>query len=96
MTEKKSRFKLDVKYIILAAVAGLFFYVWFHRGREQEEIAREIAAPVIITSPEYGSIKRVFRINGFIESDTMVTILPKISGTLLSLKVEVGDSVQKG
>ncbi len=96
MTEKKKRFKRGAKYIILAAAAGLFFYVWLQRGREQGEIVRETAAPVIVTRPEYGSLKKVFRITGFTEAETMVTVLPKISGTLITVNVGVGDTVQKG
>ncbi|MFP4564236.1 MAG: efflux RND transporter periplasmic adaptor subunit, partial [Spirochaetia bacterium] len=35
-------------------------------------------------------------LNGYVESESMVTVLPKISGTLEKLTVDIGDTVTRG
>lgn len=76
--------------IILALILGRL------SGFSLKRESKEVVLPVIITSPGYGSLEKDYRLSGYIESETTVTILPKISGTLLSLKADVGDSVSRG
>jgi RND family efflux transporter MFP subunit len=90
---KKKRF--DFKIIILAAIVGLFIFVWYQRNREEQEAEEEIKAPVQVTAPQSGTLTQVITINGYVESETMVTVLPKISGTLTELFVGIGDRVSK-
>lgn len=51
--------------------------------------------PVRVTRPVYGDLVRTLGINGHVESDTMVTVLPLVSGVLQELSAEVGQEVRK-
>jgi RND family efflux transporter MFP subunit len=51
--------------------------------------------PVRVTRPAYGDLVRTLGINAHVESDTMVTVLPLVSGVLQELSVEVGQDVRK-
>ena len=93
--DRKQR-RFDFKIVILLAIVGLFIYVWFQRNQEEKQIEQEISAPVRVTAPRSGALAQEITITGYVESETMVTVLPKISGTLTSLPVGIGDSVSKG
>ncbi|TFG60423.1 MAG: efflux RND transporter periplasmic adaptor subunit [Spirochaetales bacterium] len=92
--DRKRRFRF-VKYVLLILVLAFFGYVYLNFRNRQQEKAKEILPPVNIVKPEYGGIQRVFRVNGYIESETMVTILPKIAGTLMNLYVDMGSYVEQ-
>lgn len=92
--DRKRRFRF-FKYILLILVIGLFGYVYYNLRNRQQDKAKEILPPVNIVKPDFGGIQRVFRVNGYIESETMVTILPKISGTLTDLYVDMGNYVER-
>jgi membrane fusion protein, multidrug efflux system len=51
--------------------------------------------PVRVTRPDYGDLVRTLGLNGHIESDTMVTVLPLVSGILNELSVDIGQTVRK-
>lgn len=51
--------------------------------------------PVRVTRPVYGDLVRTLGINGHVESDTMVTVLPLVSGILQELSTDVGQEVHK-
>ncbi|MBN2049206.1 MAG: efflux RND transporter periplasmic adaptor subunit [Spirochaetales bacterium] len=93
---KKKRY-LDLKYIIplVLVSAGLFYWFGSTLGAE-EKTGTEIKPPVVVTTPAYGSLERVFRLNGYVEAETTLTVLPRISGSLTELSVQVGEAVQKG
>ncbi len=89
---KFPRLRVIVVMLILLGV----MYLWLRENKEEEATVREIKAPVTVIKPLYGEMVQTFKISGYIESESMVTILPKISGTLVSLDVEVGDRIKKG
>jgi len=92
----KKQQKLDFKYIIpLVLVSALLFY-WFGRATGSEETQVVIKPPVRVIRPAFGSLERVFRLNGYVEAETTVTVLPRINGSLNILHVRVGDRVEKG
>lgn len=51
--------------------------------------------PVRVTRPVYGDLVRTLSLNGHVESDTMVTVLPLVSGILQDLSVDVGQEVRR-
>lgn len=91
---KKKRF--DWKILIIVAIIGAIVFLWLRINRQEEEAVRETAVPVRVIYPEKGSILRTLTVSGYVESENMVTVLPKISGTLTTLKVDMGDRVAEG
>lgn len=51
--------------------------------------------PVRVTRPAYGDLVRTLGINAHVESDTMVTVLPLVSGVLQELSTDIGQEVRK-
>ncbi len=52
-------------------------------------------APVSVIQPTFGKLTQELQLNGYIESETTITVVPKISGTLDNLYVDIGDEVKK-
>lgn len=51
--------------------------------------------PVRTMRPVRGDLVKSLRLNAHVESETMVTVLPLVSGVLQELKVDVGQTVRK-
>lgn len=51
--------------------------------------------PVRTIRPELGDVTRTLSLNAYVESESMVTVLPMVSGILQELFVDVGQSVRK-
>lgn len=52
--------------------------------------------PVRIMRPEFGDLVKSLRLNAHVESETMVIVLPFVSGVLQEMAVEIGQPVSKG
>lgn len=83
------------KILIVLLLVGGIAYLYMRRNRTEEERVEEVRVPVTVTYPIRGTIQRSFTISGYIETEQMVTVLPKISGTLTNLYVHVGQRVEK-
>ncbi|NBC29734.1 MAG: efflux RND transporter periplasmic adaptor subunit [Spirochaetes bacterium] len=57
---------------------------------------RAIRTPVRVTTPTFGSLERTFEVSGYVESDQVITVTPKVQGTLEELLVDLGDQVSRG
>lgn len=55
-----------------------------------------IRTPVRVVEPSYGTLERTFTVSGYVESDRVVTVTPKVQGTLEELLVDLGDPVEQG
>jgi len=99
---KKSRIRarrlliFDWKFVLVLVVGILFGIMWFTTDREEATVEESIKTPVYVAKAERGSIRNVFTISGWVESESMVTILPKITGSLMELNVDMGDLVEQG
>jgi len=89
--EKKQNFKIIGIFFLLALT---FFVYTQSQVREQEE-EMEVLLPVMVMKPLFGNLEKRYSVNGYLESDDIVTVLPKVSGTLEELKPQVGDFVSK-
>jgi RND family efflux transporter MFP subunit len=85
-----------LRIVIVAAIGGLAAWVAFLRNQEQVTIAENIRLPVVVARATRATVTRSFTIGSYVESEQIVTITPKASGTLLTLNVQVGDRVQAG
>lgn len=88
--------KFGTIIIALLSIAIIILLLIILKLFKKEEKSEEVLIPVEVVSPIRGDLLKTYQISGYIESENMVTILPKISGSLLSLTVNVGDQVQEG
>ena len=94
--DRQKRRRFDPKIFIIIAAVGAIVFLWIQRNRREIAIEEAVRVPVSVVYPEQSTIQRTFRISGYVESESMVTVLPKISGTLTNLYLDVGDTVEKG
>jgi len=52
--------------------------------------------PVRTMKPEFGDLVKSLRLNAHVESETMVTVLPFVSGVLQEMVVDIGQPIRKG
>ena len=88
------RSKLSKMAILLVIFALAVLIIRMTSLKESGSEVQQIL-PVEITQARQGSIEKRLRISGFIESDTMVTVLPRIGGILTEIYVEMGDAVEE-
>lgn len=88
--------KLLLPFITIVVTALLALLLSRLGGISFKKKNPDVVLPVVITEPLYGTLEKEYRLSGYIESEQTVTLLPKISGTLISLKVDVGDRVKRG
>ncbi|HPE89727.1 MAG TPA: efflux RND transporter periplasmic adaptor subunit [Spirochaetia bacterium] len=79
----------------LALVAGATAFWLISSGREPER-PEAPPVPVRVMRPEYGDLVKTLKLNAHVESETMVTVVPLVSGILQELSVEVGQTVAAG
>lgn len=65
-------------------------------ARREAPPPEQVAMPVRVEKPRYAPLVKELRLNAFIESDSMVTVLPLVSGILQEVPVDVGQRVTKG
>lgn len=85
-----------LRIAVVVAISSLFIYVNILRNRDRAEVREEIKLPVVVSKPERRTITQALRIGSYVESEQVVTVLPKASGTLTTLSVDVGDFVREG
>ena len=56
----------------------------------------KIVLPVAVLTPEKGEIRQSVTINGYINNESTVDVIPMAQGTLLQLHVKEGQTVRKG
>lgn len=92
----KRKWKLDFRFWGFIFVILLSLFIITQSMIKQDDEKREIIQPVTVIKPSFGEIVKSYKLDGYIESDDIVTILPKVSGTLLNLNLDVGDYISKG
>lgn len=90
--------KKPVKYLFVAVVAVLAAAImWKISGGGVPEAARETRAEAVrVGEVVRGPIAEEVRLTGEVEAMAEVALAPKVSGRLIELAVEEGDSVAKG
>lgn len=78
----------------LAVVAGAFAFRAYVKGQVASP-PESPPVPVRTARPSHGDLVRSLELNAHVESETMVTVLPLVSGVLQQLFVEVGQPVAK-
>lgn len=83
------------KALILASIAGAAALLIIITSLRTPEIREEPVLPVETVKAEIGDLEKKITVSGFMESDTMVTVFPRIGGTLNEIYPEMGDAVEK-
>lgn len=85
-----------IRYIILFGILISIAVFWYFSRSKEVVTNEELVIPVETIKPMFGDLEKTLVVSGFVKSESVVTILPKISGTLVSLNVSVGDNVKSG
>lgn len=83
------RWIIPILIIVLAIGFKLFL------SRDKATLADNVPIPVRIVKAINSDVSKTLTLNAYVESETMVTILPLVSGIMQELFVDVGDHVEK-
>jgi len=89
---KTSPFKVTV-FAVLAILFALIIYSIF---RQEKPAGGEFLAPVITTRSIHGRLEKTLRISSQVETGRLITLVPRVGGTLIMLNVKAGDEVRQG
>jgi membrane fusion protein (multidrug efflux system) len=82
--------------ILLILVAGAVFYISKFVGK-RGKVTYEAPLPLIETGQvTYGDIARTIVLSSHVEADTMIPVVPLVSGTVMEFPVKVGQKVKEG
>lgn len=83
--------------MVVAAVVALSRFL---KPKDAAVDSTETAAvnfkPVEVTKAKRGEIRSELELSGTIQADSQVSVFPKVSGRLVALNVDEGDTVEKG
>lgn len=87
--------RVSLAALLCAALVGLS--ACGGQGAQQASAQTdEVAAlPVVVQLPEKGSLEQTTEFIGTVEPDELVSVLPKVGGTVLAVHKQVGDTVSK-
>lgn len=80
--------------IPLSLIAAALVFKGF-AGKKEQAAPQLVALPVRTQKPVQGDLVKSLKLNAHVESETMVTVLPLVSGVLQELLVDVGEYVSK-
>jgi len=87
--------KKDIPIILVISVLVALIAILFQSFGVKKQETGKIDPPVIVSRPEMGSLSKEIQINGYIEPEEVVTVLPRAMGLLDVMYVDVGDTVEK-
>lgn len=82
--------------ILVAAVVVLAGGLWALRHGAAPEGSAPAPVPVRVEGARVEDLKRTLSLNGWVDATDTVSVVPKVSGTLVSLSADVGDAVSAG
>ncbi|MBU0934282.1 MAG: efflux RND transporter periplasmic adaptor subunit [Spirochaetes bacterium] len=94
MTKAKKVIRLIIWLIPIGILAGSLL-LKTTLDQATAEVATVPAIPVRVQQAVRGDLAKTLKLNGYVESESMVTVLPLVSGVLQELFVDTGDAVKK-
>ena len=91
-TSSRVFLQILVLLAILAPVGGF----WWFRQHQNPQAQEALPKPVRVVIPQRGDLERWVKASGILASENQVTLVPKVSGSVESLLVKVGDAVGIG
>ena len=97
MSKLKNFFKgLARLALVIIIIGGLFVFVsWFFSSREEITYTSPLL-PVQTTKAEKRIIESTLVLTGYIEAESMIPVVPFVSGIIESYEVREGDTVNEG
>lgn len=93
----KKKFHSIIRYIILIAVfVAAFFLLRYFFSKDKTEIYTPPVSPVEVVLPEVREIDEGITLTGYIEPDSIIPVVPFVSGTIEEYSINAGDSVTEG
>lgn len=90
------RFLIPLIIIIVIAIIAMFRILKPEKPITEQEAQNDVSTPVEITKAKRGEIRNELQLSGSIEAESRVSVIPKISGRLISISIDEGDFVNKG
>jgi len=93
--DKKARYRI----IVIVSISILFIILagfWIRFKTAPEAVKEPVPIPVSAVRPELHDLRNKITISAVLETERMVMVIPKVSGTILEIPVEEGDEVSKG
>jgi len=84
-----------VKLSIFAALTLLAAVIIVSIIKKEDASGDEFLAPVITIKPINGNLEKTLRITSQVETHRLITVVPRVAGTLISLDVKAGDVLKK-
>jgi len=84
-----------VKLSVFAALTLLAAVIVVSIIKKDNAADDEFLAPVITIKPFNGNLEKTLKITSQVETDRLITVVPRVAGTLISLGVKAGDAVKK-
>jgi RND family efflux transporter MFP subunit len=84
-----------VKFGVFLVLILLFLLVIWSIFQKRGEDPEEFLAPVITLRPQWGRIEKTIGISGRVETGSLITLTPRVPGTLMFLEAEPGTPVGK-
>jgi len=82
-----------VQVLVLAALIGGAFFIWFNRKAEQDVLVDQLALPIRVEKAQKRDLAQTLRLSAWLDSEQNITLTSKVSGLVQSLKAEVGQQV---
>ena len=82
------------KTAVLAIIAAFSVMLILLTTQNETQVKEKQVLPVRTVYAEKGDLEKLLHISGFVESETMITILPRIGGILTNVYVDMGDPVE--
>jgi membrane fusion protein (multidrug efflux system) len=94
--QKGSSRSAAVKTIVLIVLAAAAAFVWFALKPAVPVPQAQAAVPVETVRPTVGNLAQTITLDSYVSSDSVVTVIPKVTGTLVALNADVGTHLTPG
>ncbi len=84
------------KYTVFVFILVLLLVLVLFLTRKKEMVAKADILPVVrVAKPSVSDLQESITINGYVEANAMIPIVPFVAGTILEYPVKAGDFVEK-
>ncbi|HUX22425.1 MAG TPA: efflux RND transporter periplasmic adaptor subunit [Spirochaetia bacterium] len=85
-----------VKTLVLIILAVAAAFVWFALKPAVPAQQAQETLPVETVRPTIGDLAQTITLDSYVSSDSVVTVIPKVTGTLIALDADVGTHLMPG